>query len=423
MDRSIQSSANRPKQDYRTTSPLKFLTSTSNDVFSRTADYGNLANSIKADNLWSFGATRLARKGGRILVKTETDEQKWLIDAASNDYLGLSHNLEIISSVTEAIVSYGVGAQGASMLGGNTPIHRDLENELADFLGKEAVMVGSSGYAVMIAACQGLLYQKDVVFYDSFCHQSLVDGMSLSGSKMYKYPHNDIKTLHELVEKYRHKYRGAMIVTDGVCSTNGSIAPIAELSTLSKQHHVRLFVDDAHGIGTLNAGRGCTANHDVDLVGGVLSKTFASAGGFLAGSREVIDYVRFFGNATCATTNISIANAATGLAALRLIRREPERVDALTNRVCFIREALAKEGCTVLDRAPIISIVCGSDVNAYHAWRDMFDGGVLAHALPFPIAPFEQAQLRLRINMALEDQDVADIIKAISHVVKNRASF
>jgi 8-amino-7-oxononanoate synthase len=418
MDTAINfdSTTDNYEPHYETTSPLKYLTTPDREIFSRTVGYAALVKSAKLDDVWAFGVTRLAREGGHILVKTETGEEKWVIDAASNDYLGLSHNPVIVMAVTEAIISYGVGAQGASMLGGSTQVHKDLENELADFLGKEAVALCASGYSMMTAACQGLLHKGDVVFYDSFCHRSLVDGMILSRSKMYQYPHNDMETLRGLLLLHRNKYRGAMIITDGVCSTNGTIAPVAELVTLSQKHNARLFVDDAHGIGTLNNGEGCTKGYPVDLVGGVLSKALGASGGFLAGSREVIDYIRFFGNANCATTNISVANAAAALAALRLIRREPERVHALNHRIRMIQEDLSKNGYTTLGTTPIISIICGSDSEAYKAWRTMFEMGILAHALPFPIVPFQQSRLRLRVNMFLDDRDVKNIVEAITQV-------
>ena len=403
---------------WETGSVIRCLTAPGKDIFAKTLKYKEMCDSAKAYNIFPYKITCMHRKNGMLLARTETGEEKWVIDAASNDYLSLSHHPAVIAAVNEAIGEYGVGAQGAAMLNGNTPLHRELEEELAAFLGKEALSLSSSGYGTMIAVISAMARSTDVVFHDHYCHPCLEDGMTISGAKTYKYPHNDMEALARLLEQYRHNHRGALIVSDGVCSTNGSIAPVAELVCLAKRYEARLFIDDAHGIGTLHAGRGCTAGKQVDLIGGVLSKALASAGGFVAGDRDVIEYIRFFGRSNCSTTNISVANAAASLAALRIMRREPERVEALQAKVRRLRQGLYDLGYPTSDStSSIISLICGSDADAYRAWRKMFDAGVLVHALPFPIVPLGESRIRIRLNYSLSAEHIEQIIAAVPSAV------
>jgi 7-keto-8-aminopelargonate synthetase-like enzyme/acyl-CoA synthetase (AMP-forming)/AMP-acid ligase II/pimeloyl-ACP methyl ester carboxylesterase/acyl carrier protein len=390
-------------------SPVSFLNAAGRDLFARTDRYMNFCKSVQIDQMYSFELNRIEqREGGLVLIETKDGERRWAVDLASHDYLGLTRHPEVIRATHEAIEEFGVGASGATLLNGNTPIHRALELELADWLHKEAVVLCPSGFSMMSAVTSGLLRPSDVVFFDEYSHASLLEGIKLSGARSIRFPHNDMQSLQRLLQRYRAESRGAMIVTDGVCSIDGSCAPVAELVAMAKNHEARLVIDDAHGIGTVGDGRGVTAGHDVDLVGGVLSKALGACGGFVAGERRVVEYIRFFGKSACATTNVSVANAAAALASLRLLRSEPSRVFELQQRVHRLRRGLRAEGVAVAETdAPIVSIVIGRDADAYRAWREALDLGVLAQALPFPIVPRDQARVRARVSHRL-DPDLLD---------------
>lgn len=305
------------------------------------------------------------------------------------------------------------------MLNGNTPIHIELESELSSFLNKEDTTLCASGYAMMAATTCGLLRGSDIVFYDQHSHPSLIDGMSISGVRMIRFPHNDAPALQSLMDKYRSAGRGAMIVADGVCSIDGSIAPVENLSRLAKDYDARLFIDDAHGIGTLSGGVGCTYGHEVDIIGGVLSKALASCGGFVSGPRNVIDYLRFFGRFNCATTNVSVANAAAANSSLKILKREPNRVNDLNQKVSKLRRILVDFGVEVIDSSTsILCIICGRDIDAYKLWRAILDKGVLCHALPFPIVPKGKARIRFRVNANMSDEDLEKIGDAVAESFK-----
>ena len=405
---------------YKTTTVLRFLNTKDHDLLNKTEEYSFLKQDALENKVYPYRVNSLERIAPKVLVQTEDGEKKWVIDCATNDYLRMNDNPEVIRAAVEAIQQYGIGAQGASMLNGNTPIHFELEQMLASFLRKEAASLSSSGYASQLAATQGLLRPTDAVFFDHYSHSSLVDGMRLSGATMYQYPHRDTEALRKLLQDYRHKFRGAMIVTDGVFSAEGTIAPVAELVELARAHNAVLLVDDAHGIGTINGGKGCSIHDGIDLITGTLSKSFGSAGGFICGSEKLVDYLRFFGTANCSTTNVSVANAAASLQALKIIQSDPAIVGGLQEKVGYLRQQLYKNGIETVDSpAPIVSLVCGKDRYAYEAWRKVFDAGILVHALPFPIVPHGEARLRIRINTALEKADLDTVVDVITDVSKS----
>ena len=399
---------------YKSSSILRFLNTSGSDLFEKTERFHEYTETVFADRLWAYRICRLEKNGSRLLVETEFGERKWVLDCASNDYLQLSTDPEVIAATHSAVSALGVGAQGASMLNGNTLLHLELEKTLAQFLGKEAVLLSPSGYASMMSVMQGFLRPTDAVFYDRLCHSSLVDGMKLSGATMHFYPNRCVESLEKLLRDHRKQHRGAIVVTDGVFSAHGTIAPVAELVTLCRQYEAKLLVDDAHGIGTLNHGHGCAVMDGVDIVTGTLSKSLGACGGFVAGSKNVINYLRMFGNATCSTTNVSVANTAAALQSLRIIQREPERVKRLQEKVRKLRQSLSQMGIETVDTpAPIIALICGRDLDAWLAWQAMFNAGILLHALPFPIVPHGEALLRLRINLGLADKDLDYIANAI----------
>jgi 8-amino-7-oxononanoate synthase len=384
------------------------------DVFGKARSFSDHARRLSERNLWAYRTRCLRRDGARVLAAATEGAPRWVIDCSTNDYLGMNANPEVIDAVKRAVEEHGVGARAASMLSGNTPIHLELEESLAWFLRKEAVLLTNSGYACQMAVAQGLLRSTDAVFYDRFCHGSLVDGMRLSGATMYRYGNRDLDSLAHLLEEKRDAHRGAMIVSDGVFSAEGTLAPVAGLVQAARRYRARLFMDDAHAIGTINEGRGSSVFEGVDLVSGTLSKSLGSAGGFAAGPSAVIDYVRCFGNAACNSVNVSVANAATALAALRIIAREPGLGDRLRLKALDLRRWLRDEGIETNEGGvPIISLLCGKDIDAFRAWRALFDAGLLVHALPFPIVPRGRACIRLRVTLTHDQQDLEEIVKIL----------
>lgn len=405
--------------NYKTTSVFRFLNTRDKFLLGKTLKYFDFQQQALKSNIYTYRINCLERKNARVLVQTANGEKKWVIDCASNDYLQMNQIPEVRNAAIEAIREYGVGAQGASMLNGNTPVHFALEQALAKFLRKEATILSSSGYTSQLAATQGLLRPTDVCFYDQYSHSSLVDGMRLSGATLYKYPHLDISALKKLIQDYRDKFMGAMIVTDGVFSAEGTIAPVPELVQLAREYNAVLLVDDAHGFGTINDGKGCSVYDGVDIITGTLSKALGSAGGFICGAQSTIEYLRFFGSANCSTTNLSVANAASSLQALKIIERNPAIVTRLQENVRYLRKKLSDNGIKTADTpCPIVVLICGKDAAAYEAWRDVFNAGVLVHALPFPIVPHGKSRLRIRLHTGLEVSDLDFVGDAIIKVSK-----
>lgn len=386
----------------------------SNDLFDKATDFAGYTRRLRAHGTYGFQLVLRDLADGYVDAETVDGDRRRVVNGASNDYLGLSNDPRVVDAVCRAIAEFGVGACGAAMLNGNTPEHRAFESELAASLGTESAMLAPAGYAAMQAACAALLTHRDVVFADQACHDSINTGIRLSGAEVVRYRHRDLDHLTSLLEARRTSARGALIVSDGVFSVDGAVADVDGLVDLAARFDSRLFVDDAHGVGVLGDGGGVATGKGVDLVGGTLSKSLASHGGFLAGDAETIDYIRVFGGSSCATTNLSVANVAAARSALRLSRTEPhrrERVRAIAHR---LRSRLRDAGIEVLDTpSSIIGLVCGADDEVFRSWRALFDQGVLGHPLPFPIAPFGRATLRVRLTATTSDDALEHLGRAL----------
>lgn len=407
----------------REPSLLRFRRSVGRDLLSKTLDFAEFADGVRTDRAYGYRVQLTHRSRGQALARTDFGEERWVIDGTSNDYLGLAADDRVVAAVVAEVQRYGVGAQGAGMLNGNSPLHAELERELGDFLGFEAVMLVPSGFGAMQGTCQALLTPTDAVFADKYCHSSIEAGLRLGGGRIYRYPHRDIDALERLLADHRNKHRGALIVTDGVFSTEGSVADVPALIELARRFECRLMVDDAHGIGVVGErGEGCGALAGVDILGGTLSKAFGSGGGFIAADRATIEYLRLFGVSACTTTNLSIANAAGALAALRVMRSEPERRRHLASLVQNVRSGLREQGMDVADHpTPIINLPIGRDSETYLQWRELYDEGVLTHALPFPIVPRGMAAIRLRLTHSMPLELTNRIIEHVGEAFSKRA--
>lgn len=410
------------KASARERSLLRFRRSVGRDLLTKTKDFCDFADELRADRTYGYRVRLEHRSGGQALARTDFGDERWIIDGTSNDYLGLATDDRVTSAVVDAVQRHGVGAQGAGMLNGNSIAHAQLEHELAAFLGFEAVMLVPSGFGAMQGTCQALLTPTDAVFADKYCHSSIEAGLRLGGGRIYRYPHRNAAALERLLEDHRDKHRGALIVTDGVFSTEGTVADVPALIDLARRFECRLMVDDAHGIGVLGpGGRGCGTGKGVDILGGTLSKSFGSGGGFVASDRATIEYLRLFAVSACTTTNLSIANAAGAHAALQVIRSEPARQTRLATLIEQVRSGLRRAGLDVgSDPTPIINITVGRDSLTYERWRELFDHGLLTHALPFPIVPHGKSAIRFRLTLSMTPELANRAVEIIGEVFTDR---
>jgi 8-amino-7-oxononanoate synthase len=322
-----------------------------------------------------------------------------LIMIGSNNYLGLTTHPKVREAAIAAIRQYGTSCTGSRFLNGTLTLHKQLEEELADFVGKEAVLVFSTGYQTNVGTISALLGRDDVVITDKEDHASIIDGCRLSFGTMVRFRHNDMESLERALAKCPLD-QGKLVVVDGVFSMGGDIAPLPEIVPLCKKYKARLMVDDAHSVGVLGAnGRG-TADHfgvtdDVDLIMGTFSKSFASLGGFIAGEEAAIHYIQHHARSMIFSASMPASSVAACLAALDVMRTEPELPKQLMALAARMRQGYQELGYnTGVSETPIIPIIIGDDMPTFKMWRALFEAGVYTNAVIPPAVPPSKSLLR-----------------------------
>ncbi len=325
-------------------------------------------------------------------------EGKRRIMLGSNNYLGLTTHPEVIEAGIHAFEQYGSGCSGSRFLNGTLELHLQLEKELAEFLGKEAVLTFSTGYQSNLGIISALVEHGDYVIMDRENHASLYDACRLSYGKMVRFRHNDMADLEQKLTTVPES-AGCLIVTDGVFSMGGDIANLPEICRLAKKYGARVMVDDAHGLGVIGKGGRGTASYygledEVDIYMGTFSKSLASLGGYMATSARVIDYVKHCSRPFIFSASITPASCASALAALRILKNHPELPETLQSRALFMRQKLNEAKIRMREsngeRIPIIPIYTYELTPTLVIAKDLYDHGVYVNStLPPATAPGE----------------------------------
>ena len=323
------------------------------------------------------------------------------------NYLGLSHDARVKKAAADAIECYGTHAGAARMVGGEIELHAELEIELAEFTGFAATAVSVGGYSTNVAAIGYLLDKRDLILHDEYMHNSGVMGAVLSGARRIAFPHNNMAALRRLLVENRDLHRKVLILVEGAYSMDGDLVDLPTVVALKKEFDAWLMVDEAHSCGTVGAtGRGVCEHFgvpttDIDLMMGTLSKSFASCGGFLAGSHELIDLLRHFcPGFLLYSTGISPANTAAALEAVRLTRAEPERVQRLQHNARLFKQLAEERGLdcrSSLPGVPIVPLMI-EDETALQLMSMLLEHQFIAHAVMHPVVPREAARLRCFIS-------------------------
>jgi 8-amino-7-oxononanoate synthase len=354
-----------------------------------------------------------------------------IVMAGSNNYLGLTTDPRVKEAAIEAIKKYGTGCSGSRYLNGTLDIHIKLEEQLAEFVGKEAALLFSTGFQTNQGAIVPLIGKDEYVISDKDNHASIVQGTLISkglwGSDvLVRYRHNDMQHLEEVISKLPLE-AGKLIVTDGVFSMSGNIVNLPELVRIARRYNARIMLDDAHGLGVLGKGGRGTANHfglddEVDIIMGTFSKSFASLGGFIAGEKPVIDYIKHHSPALIFSASMTPAQVAAVLKALEIIKSEPERIERLHYNANRVRRELKNLGFRVLDgQTPIVPVVIGDDLLTFKFWRLLFDNGVFVNAVISPAVPQGMQLLRLSFMATHEDKHLDIVIEKFEKVGKELA--
>jgi 8-amino-7-oxononanoate synthase len=347
---------------------------------------------------------------------------KDLIMCGSNNYLGLTTHPEVQEAARNAISRFGTSCTGSRFLNGTLELHEELENQLADWVQKERALVFSTGMQVNLGTISSLVARKEYIILDKEDHASIIDGARLSYGELVRFRHNDVADLEDKLSRLPAD-AGKLLVVDGLYSMEGDIAPLPEMVPLCQKYGVRIMVDDAHAVGVLGQGRGTAAHFgladQVDLIMGTFSKSFASIGGYLAGDEDVISYVKHNARSLIFSASIPGPNAAAVLAALNIMKKEPERVDRVNQIADYMRDEYQKLGFDIGNsQTPIIPIIIGNDEMTWMTWKLLFDNGVFVNPIISPATPPGRQLLRTSYMATHTDEQLDQVLSIFEKVGK-----
>ncbi len=345
-----------------------------------------------------------------------------LIMCGSNNYLGLTTHPKVREAAIEAVERFGTSCTGSRFLNGTLAMHEQLEAELAEWVGMEASLVFSTGMQTNLGTISSLIGRDDVVILDKEDHASIVDGARLGYGKIERFRHNDMDHL-ERVLKSIPETAGKLIVVDGLFSMEGDLAPLPEMSKIAKQYGTRLMVDDAHGMGVMGGGRGTAAyfgvTDEVDLIMSTFSKSFASLGGFIAGDENTIHYIKHTARSLIFSASIPPANAAAALAALHVMRDEPQHARRVIEVADRMRKGFTELGFNIGNSiTPVVPIIIGDDERTFMTWKLLFDNGVFVNPVISPAVSAGRQLLRTSYMATHTDTQMDRVLEIFEKVGK-----
>ena len=333
-------------------------------------------------------------------VRVKHDDSEYIM-MASNNYLGLTHDARVQQAAMQAIQRYGTGSGGARLTSGSFPLFKELEIAIANFKGTEQSLVFNTGYMANVGTITALMNKNSIIISDELNHASIIDGCRLSGARIERYNHKDIEHAEHILKNYKSSHK--MIITDGVFSMDGDIAPLDKLYELGKEYNALLMVDDAHSTGVLSNGRG-TAHHfgltDVDVQLGTLSKALGSVGGYVAGRKELIEYLVNYSRSFIFSTALSPADIGAALEALTIVKNEPLVVEQLNENTAYMANKLQSMGIECDDETPIFPIIVGDNERALSLAYELELRGIIITAIRPPTVPVGESRLRMTVTAA-----------------------
>jgi 8-amino-7-oxononanoate synthase len=360
-------------------------------------------------------------------------EGREVVMLGSNNYLGLTGDERVKEAARQALDRYGTGLTGSRFLNGTTPLHAELERELADWMGTDAALVYTTGYQANVGCVGTILAPGDTVICDSADHASILDGCRVSGAKLRPFRHNQMDKLERMLERAAADGGGILVIVDGVFSMEGDIAPLPEIVELCAAYGARRMVDEAHAVGVLGArGAGTCELYGledrVDLRMGTFSKSLASCGGFIAGEAEVLEYLRISSRSFIFSASAVPAAVGAALAALRVIRSEgPELMAKLLDNARYLRGGFRELGLRVVEpgvlpdgseaASPVVPVIVGEDWRAVLLWKALFDAGLYTNVAIHPAVPPGGALLRTSLMATHEREHLDRALEILDRVI------
>jgi glycine C-acetyltransferase len=374
-------------------------------------------NGLKDQGLYNRIRTIGSAQGAWLTV-----DGKNVLNFCSNNYLGLANHPRIVEAAREATKKYGVGPAAVRSIAGTMDLHVQLEQRLARFKGAQDVITFQSGFTANLGAIAALVGKEDVIFSDRLNHASIIDGCRLSGAKIVAYEHNDPGALEDAIKEHASNFRRALIITDGVFSMDGDIAPLPALVEIARKYDILFMVDDAHGEGVLGKGGRGIVDHfglhgKVDIEVGTMSKAFGVVGGMVAGDKVIIEWLRQRGRPFLFSSAVTAPDAAACLAAVDLLEESTELVDKLWTNSKYFKAEMKKLGFdTGVSETPITPVMLGEAPLAQQFSRDLFEEGVFATAIGFPTVAKGKARIRVMISAAHDNDDLGKGLEAFAKV-------
>ena len=387
------------------------------DVFEKCLKIFEVTEGLKKSGYYFFFRKLESPQDSEVVV-----DGRRVIMAGSNNYLGLTNHPRVKEAAINAIEKFGTGCAGSRFLNGNLEIHEELETKLARFFRKEAALVFATGYQTNLGTIGALLGRNDVAILDKYDHASIIDGCRLSFGQVKKFRHNDMKDLERILQGTKDK--GKLIIVDGVFSMEGDIADLPNIVKLAKAYGARVMVDDAHAVGVLGQGGRGTAEHfgledQVDLIMGTYSKSLAAIGGFVVGSRVVIDCIKHTGRSMIFSASLPPALVASVSAALDIIEEQPQLRTQLWKNTHKMLKGYKELGYdTGTSETPIIPIIIKDSIKTYEMCELLFENGVFVNAVVSPAVPPGRELLRTSYMATHTEEQLDRVLGAFQKVGK-----
>lgn len=380
---------------------------------------GQEIEGLRAAGLYNNIRTLASPQGAWLVV-----DGRRVLNFCSNNYLGLANHPKMVEAAIEALRKYGVGPGAVRSIAGNMEIHTELENRLARFKGVEAAVVLQSGFSANTAVIPILAGKEDLIISDELNHASIIDGSRLSGARIERYAHADAVDLERVILENAGKYRRALVITDGVFSMDGDLAPLDKIYEVTNRYDIMLMVDDAHGEGVVGRGGRGIVDHfnlhgKVDVEVGTLSKAFGVVGGIVAGNAKIIEWVRQRGRPFLFSSATPPADVAACIAAVDILENSTELVDLLWENARYFKAELKRMGLDIGHSVtPITPVMLGEAPLAQQFSRELFNENVFAMSLGFPTVPQGKARIRVMISAAHSREDLDKGLAAFEKVAK-----
>ncbi|MHA2249718.1 MAG: aminotransferase class I/II-fold pyridoxal phosphate-dependent enzyme [Candidatus Kariarchaeaceae archaeon] len=389
------------------------------DLFQKADQY------VEAKNVKRMGYYPYFLPASGSIGPRTTIEGQEVIMLGSNNYMGLTDHPELKNAAKEAIDKYGTGCTGSRFLNGTLDIHIELEKKLAEFTEKDDAIAFSTGFQTNLGVLSSITSRGDFVISDAYNHASIVDGCRLALSETRAYMHNDMTDL-ERVLKSIPKDAGKLIVSDGVFSMEGDLAKLPEISELAEQYDAKILIDDAHAVGYLGKRGEGTGGHfnmmdKVDIVVGTFSKSFASIGGFVSASEDVIHYIQHHARSLIFSASLPPPSVATALAAVNIFdsNEGDQKREQLMKNAKLLKNGLTEEGFnTGHSVTPIVPVIIGDPMNTFVFWKELFKAGVYTNPVRAPAVPPGMELLRTSVMATHNEEDIKEAISIFTYIGK-----